>query len=126
MLVPDDISIVQFIDRYFVNSAASDELVSNEMVRIVYYDTKGRDIQRNVYSKYKEFDIYVREEFLYTASEDRLKSRGYLIMERIKYLLLRKFSTCNIHFRYEDDYELWTKTVGYRRYHLVFAYNTTE
>ena len=127
MMVPPKTTIVQFIDKYFINSAASDELLSDEKVRIVYYDTKGKDYgQKNVYLKYKEFDIYSREEFLYTATNDRLKSRTALIAERIKYLLLRKFSVCGLHFYYEDEYALWTKTVGYRRNHLVFSYNITE
>ena len=127
MMVPPKTTIVQFIDKYFINSAASDELLSDEKVRIVYYDTKGKNYgQKNVYLKYKEFDIYVREEFLYTATNDRLKSRAALIAERIKYLLLKKNSACGLHFCYEDEYALWTKTVGYRRDHLVFSYNTTE
>ena len=126
MMIPEGTSVVQFIDKYFINSAAADEIVTDEKVRIVYYDGKGRNLQRNVYMKYKEFDIYVREEFLYTATYDRLKSRFSLIAERIKYLLLRSNSVCHLGFTYEDEYELWTKTVGYRRDHLVFSYNTTE
>ena len=126
MMIPENTSIVQFIDKYFIESAAADEIVTNEQVRIVYYDTKGRGLQRNVYSKYKEFDIYVREEYLYNATNDRLKSRFSLIAERMKYLLLRKNSVCHLRFTYEDEFPLWTKTVGYRRYHIVFSYNTTE
>lgn len=126
MMIPEGTSVVQFIDKYFINSAAADEIVTDEKVRIVYYDGKGRNLQRNVYMKYKEFDIYVREEFLYTATYDRLKSRFSLIAERIKYLLLRSNSVCHLGFTYEDEYELWTKTVGYRRDHLVFSYNMTE
>jgi hypothetical protein len=76
----------------------------------------------NVRAKYKEFDIYVRDKEMHTASNDRLKSRAELIAERIKFLLLREKNICGLRFLYEDEYDLWTKTIGYKRYHIVFSY----
>lgn len=126
MLVPDNIRVNEFIQRYFVKDAAADELLVNEKVRIVYYDTKGWDTgNKNVRLKYKEFDIYVKEDFLYNANNDTLKSRANLIAERLLYLLVREQTVCQLHFAYEDEFDMWTKTVGYKRYHIVFSYKTT-
>lgn len=92
-------------------------------MRVNYYDEQGYDTgNKNVVRKYKAFDIYVKESELYNATNDRIKSRAALISERIKYLLLKQQVICGLHFDYKDEYDLWTKTVGYYRYHLVFAY----
>lgn len=123
MLVPCKTPINQFIDKYFIENASVDELLTTENVRILYYDNQGRETgNKNIRLKYKEFDIYVKQNILYTATPDRLKSRTALIAERLKYLLLNKYHICGQHFRYEDEYDLWTKTVGYKRYHIVFSY----
>lgn len=38
------------------------EIVTDENVRINYYDERGGDTgNRSVYNRYKEFDIYVRD-----------------------------------------------------------------
>ena len=88
-----------------------------------HYDTQGYETgNKNVIRKYKVFDIYVKESELYNATNDRIKNRALLISERIKYLLLKQEVICGLHFDYRDEYDLWTKTVGYYRYHLVFAY----
>ena len=123
MLVPEGTPIVPFITKYFINDAAPDAILTTEKVRVNYYDTEGYETgNKNVVRKYKAFDIYVKEEYLYDATNDRLKARTQLISERIKYLLLNKFHICGLHFEYKDEFDLWTKTVGYRRYHLVFSY----
>ena len=76
MCLPHDITINQFIEKYFIQDAAADEVVTTEDVRIVYYDTKNdRNSHKSARLKYKEFDIYVNRKVLYNASNDRLKSR---------------------------------------------------
>lgn len=123
MCVPEGTSIVDYIKNYFVEDAATDALLTNEQVRVLYYDSQGRGSDnKGVFLKYKEFDIYVHESVLHTASDDRLKGRDVLIAERLKFLLLNKFHICRLHFQYVDEYDLWTKTVGYKRYHLVLFY----
>lgn len=67
----------------------------------------------------------MKDDVLHTATDDRLQNRYDLIAERLKYLLLREKSICGLSFSYEDDYNLWTKTIGYKRYHIVFSYKTT-
>lgn len=126
MLIPDGISITQFIDKYFVEDVVAGEILTDEKVRVVYYDSDGRDTgNKNVLNRYKEFDIYVRDEVLHNATKDRLQNRYDLIAERIKYLLLKDRNIYNLRFSFYDSYNLWTKTNQYRRYHLVFSYKTT-
>lgn len=126
MLVPKNTPIVQFITKYFIEDAAPDALLTTEQVRVNYYDAQGYDTGNpNVLRKYKNFDIYVKESVLYNATNDRIKSRVKLIAERIKYLLIREKIICGLHFDFRDEYDLWTKTVGYQRYHLVFAYRVS-
>lgn len=126
MLIPENTAIVPFITKYFIEDAAPDALLTDEKVRVNHFDTQGYDTgNKNVIRKYKNFDIYVKDDFLYDATNDRLKSRTALIAERIKYLLLRDFYVCGLRFEFRDEYSLWTKTVGYKRYRLVFSYRIT-
>ena len=126
MMLPEDTTIIQFIEKYFIKDASPDEIIFNEPVRIAHYDSQGNDTgNKNVRKKYKEFDIYVKDTALHTASNDRLKSRCNLIAERIKYLLLKDTNVCGLRFAYVDDYDLWTKVMGYKRYRITFSYKTT-
>lgn len=126
MMVPERTDIIEFQKRYFIRDGSTDELLTNEKVRIVYHDDQGFDTwSKNVFGKYKSFDIYVKEDAEHTADLDRLRSRQVMIAERIKYLLLRSRNCQNLHFQYEDEYDLWTKTVGYKLYRLTFFYKTT-
>lgn len=126
MMVPENTPIVAFITKHFIEDAAPDALLTTENVRVNHYDTQGYETGNpNVIRKYKTFDIYVKESVLYNATNDRIKSRQKLISERIKYLLLREKIICGMHFDFRDEYDLWTKTVGYQRYHLVFSYRVS-
>lgn len=126
LLLPEPTTIVQFVDKYFVQDEAGSEILTDEKVRIVYCDTRGKDTgNKGVRIHYKEFDIFVRDDVLHNATDDRLQNRYDLIADRLKYLLLRDRNVCGLHFEFEDEYNLWTKTIGYRRYHVVFSYKTT-
>lgn len=126
MLLPNDISIIEFIDKYFIQDENAGEQLISEPVRIIYWDSEGRDSgNMNVRNKYKEFDIFVKDDVLHTATNDRLQNRYDQIAERQKYLLLKDTHVQGLRFRYEDDYNLWTKTIGYKRYHVVFSYKMT-
>lgn len=126
MLIPDGCKITQFIDKYFIEDETSDEIVTDEKVRITYGTTKGFDSgNSNVKIRFLEFDIYVRNDELHTASRDRLQNRYDLIAERLKYLLLHRDRIEHMHYEYEDEYNLFTKVVGYRRYHLVFSFKVS-
>lgn len=123
MLLPDDVSITQFIDKYFIEDEVADEIITDEAVRITYYNSRGMDTTNaNVREKFLEFDIFVKKDVQHTATKDRLQNRYDLIAERLKYLLLRGDRVLHMKYRYEDEYNLYTKLIGYRRYHLVFSY----
>ncbi len=103
-----------------------DELIIDEDVRIVYYETEGaKHGNPHVTKKYLAFDIYIKEESLYNADNDRLKRRDKLICQRLKELLTGSIHVCGLRIQYEDEYHLGSKTIGYRRYHLVLSYMTT-
>ena len=126
MCLPEKCTITQFVDKFFIEDANGSEQLKNEKVRIVVYDSEGVSTgNQSVAGRLKEFDIYVKDDVLRTASDDRLQKRTDLITERIKYLLLKDRYVCNIRFRFEADYDLWTKTTGYKRHHVVFSYKTT-
>ena len=127
MCIPNGTSIINFTDKYFIEDQNADEIMTDEKVRIVYYDSEGRDTgNKNVFNRYKEFDIYVKNDSLHNATEDRLKKRYKLIAERLKFLLTKDYHICGIHFECDDPgHNLYTKTVGYKRYHIVFRYKTT-
>lgn len=127
MLIPNDVrdDIVTFIQKYFVKDVTTDELVTTEDVRICYSQAVGRNIGKYMVKKYLNFDIYVKDTELHTASDDMLQSRDELIAEKLKELLTDKRYVCLINFTYEDMYDLYTKTVGYHRYRIVFSYKTS-
>ena len=126
MLVPEGTDIAKFTDKYFIRDGSTDELLTNEKVRIVHHDVEGFETPNHgVKGKYRQFDIFVSEDVEHTVSKDWLQSRQVLIAERLKYLLLRKQNCQNIRFRYQDEYDMWTKTVGYKMYRLTFFYKTT-
>ncbi len=126
MMLPKNVTITQFIDKYFLEDEGGDEILTDEAVRICWYDSKGNDTgNSNVRLKFKEFDIYVKKEHLHDVTMDRLQNRYNLICDRLKYLLLRDEHVYGLHFEYEDEYNLYTKTIGYKRYHLDLFYFTS-
>ena len=126
MLVPVGTDIITFQKKYFIRDGSTDELLTNEKVRIVCRDEESLlTTNKGVNVKYKVFDIFVKEDVEHTAYVDRLKSRQVMVAERIKYLLLRQLYVENMRFGYEDEYDQWTKTVGYKLYRLILFYKTT-
>ena len=76
MCVPNDTPITKFIEKYFIEDAVSSELLTDEKVRIIYYDSDGSDTgNKDVLNRYKEFDIFVKDDVLHTATKDRLQNR---------------------------------------------------
>lgn len=127
MLIPQEYEddIVTFIQKYFVKDVTSDEIITNEDVRVCYFQSQGRSIGMNALKKYWNFDIYVKDSVLHTATTDMLQSRDEMIAEKLKELLTDNRYVCQMRFHYEDSYDMYTKLVGYHRYRIVFSYKTT-
>lgn len=76
MKLPETISIIDFIDRYFIRAGFTNTLVVDEPVRIIYGNvasstTDSPFVLRNEIS----FDIYVKKEELHNVERDRLMYR---------------------------------------------------
>lgn len=115
-------NIIKFIDKYFIRNPAPDELVTNEDVRICQGELAGRPIGKQMLKKMLFFDIYVKNDHLHDTENDMLVFRTDRICEKMKEMLTDNKQVCNIEFRYEDDYDLFTKMVGYTRHRIVFSY----
>ena len=130
LLIPEaeHSDIRAFVGRYFIEDAMPDELVTDEKVRVIYYETEGSKLNNDphITKKYLEFDIYVKEESLYNVGSDRLCRRDKKISQRLKELLTGSRYVCGLRFTWEDDYHLGAKTIGYRRFHTVFSYKQTS
>lgn len=130
MCLPNDVTLPQFCEKYFIRDGDGTEILTDENVRIIYYDTEGVPTRnRFVTNRFKEFDIYVKDNIVHSSwdnqfSNDWMKCRYDAIAERLKVLLLNE-DEFHMRFYFEDEYDLWTKTVGYKRYHIVFSYQTT-
>ena len=124
MLIPEDDreNIVKFIDKYFIQNPSPDELMTTEDVRICYGDLAGRSIGKNMLKKIMFFDVYVKNEHLHDVGEDLLVSRTDVICQKLKEMLTDRRYVCRINFNYEDDYPLYTKTIGYTRHRILFSY----
>lgn len=126
MMIPErDQSILAFITKYFIVDEAGAEALTNEKVRILYYTSESRDFGDHVKTNYLHFDIYTKREEVYTPTKDRLKRRDKLIAQRLRELFLNDTYVHNMRYRFVDEYDLSTKTAGFRRYHLTLSYNTT-
>ena len=68
----------------------------------------------------------------YDTPDFQLSARGIALRLRTaqteSWLCIKQRGSAQagLHIRYEDDYHLGTKTVGYRRYHAVFSYKQTN
>ena len=124
MELPDDITIIDFIDNYFIRGGSANKILTDEKVRIVYgHIANPLDDTPYVSGNMLSFDIYVKNEELHNVSTDRLEMRTVAIAERLKYLLTRKRYTQNLYrFRVTHESDMFTSTVGYARYNITFSY----
>ena len=127
MCLPEDISIIDFIDHYFIRAGYTNDLLEKEDVRIVYGDVSADPTEvPNVTKNTLSFDIYVRTTKLHNATNDRLMYRTHLIANRLNYLLTKNGTSG----KYIGGYRFWpakemdlgTRTVGYVRYNISFNY----
>ena len=125
MKLPAKTNIINFIERYFVRAGFTDELLTDEVCRIVYSDVQGSDTEvANVKKNMMTFDIYVKENELHNVGNDRLLSRADLIAERLYKLLTQERYLAGTGYRFwiAGDWDLGTRTVGYTRKTIAFYY----
>lgn len=127
MCLPESTTIINFIDHYFIRAGYTNELLEKEDVRIVYGDADSHETAvPNVIENTLSFDIYVRQEKLHNATNDRLMYRTHLIANRLNELLTKGGTSG----KYIGGYRFWpckemdlgTRTVGYVRYNISFKY----
>ena len=126
MKVPAKVKITDFIKYYFIKAGYTNELLTNQVCRIVYGDVAGKDTDvPNVKKNMLMFDIYVKTQNLYdTDQDDMLISRLDLITSRLKYLLTqdRYLHQTGYRFWIAGDWDLGTRTTGYSRHVIAFYY----
>ena len=125
MKLPPKTNILQFCERYFIRAGFTNELLTDEVCRIVYSDMQGGDTKvPNIRKNMMTFDIYVKQEELHNIGDDRLLSRADLIAERLCKLLTQERYIADTGYRFwiAGDWDLGTRTVGYARKSIAFYY----
>lgn len=126
MKVPANTKITDFVKYYFIKAGYTNELLTNQVCRIIYGDTVGKDTDvPNIRKNLMTFDIYVKTKHLYdTDNDDMLVSRLQLIAARLNYLLTQKRYLMETGYRFwiAGDWDLGTRTTGYSRYTISFYY----
>ena len=125
MKIPSGTNIIQFCNRYFVRAGFSNDLLTDEVCRIIYSDIQGNDTSvPNVRKNMITFDIYVKQEELHNVGNDRLMARCDLIAERLYKLLLQERYLADTGYRFwiAGAWDLGTRTVGYSRKTIAFYY----
>lgn len=126
MMVPDKTKITDFIQHYFIKAGYTNELLTNQICRVIYSDAAGKDTDvPNVRRNLMTFDIYVKTKHLFDADEDdMLISRLQLIAARLNYILTQERYLKGTGYRFwiAGDWDLGTRTTGYSRYTIAFYY----
>jgi len=125
MKIPPKTGILQFCERYFIRAGFTNELLTDEVCRIIYSDEQGSDTNvPNVRRNMMTFDIYVKQEEMHNVGDDRLISRADLIAEKIYHDLTSQRYIADTGYRFwiAGDWDLGTRTVGYIRKSIAFYY----
>ena len=125
MKLPEKIKITDFVKYYFIRAGYTNELLKNQVCRIVYGDIEGKDTDvPNIRKNMMTFDIYVKTDQLFNVGDDMLISRSQLIAARLKKLLTQERYLHDTGYRFwiAGDWDLGTRTIGYSRYTISFYY----
>ena len=127
MCIPKKTSLDEFQKKYYVRGASADEIVTNEEVRILWFNNEPVElVKKNVKLRELMMDIYVKDSVLHTATNNILQFRYELIEDRLVDILMTPDQICGIRFiNRVPGYDMSTKTIGYSRYRVVFLYKTT-
>lgn len=125
MKLPKNIGIIQFTERYFIEAGYANALLTDEVCRIVYSNTKVNDTEvPNVKRNILTFDIFVKTNELRNTGDDGLILRTHLIAERLYKLLKKQRYLADTGYRLwpAGEWDLGSKTAGYSRYTIAFFY----
>lgn len=126
MKLPPKTGILQFNQRYFIRAGFTNELLTDEICRIIYADSVPNETGvPNVKKQTMTFDIYVKKEEMYNIGDDRLISRLDLIVDRLDKLLRSERYLAETGYRFwpaDGGLDLGTRTVGYARRQIAYHY----
>lgn len=123
MMIPENTTIISFIDKYFIKAGFTNALLSNEDVRIVYGTmSTGSTNVPGITNNELSFDIYVKTEHAHDVGRDRLQLRTELIKDRLICLLNNLSYDYGYHFKVAGEGDMGTRTIGYSRYNVSFSY----
>lgn len=123
MMIPDGTNIVTWMKKYFVSEALCTELVTDEDVRVLWYEDQSQHTNNPLVNNRRlAFDIYVKQEHDNDATNDLFVSRAKLIAQKLQEILTFPKVVGRVVFHYVDDYDVGTKMVGYVRHHLMVSF----
>ena len=126
MKIPPKTGILQFNQRYFIRAGFTNELLTDEVCRIIYADSTSHETDvPNIKKQIMTFDIYVKKEEMYNIGDDRLVSRLDLIVDRLDKILRSERYLANTGYRFwpaDGGLDLGTRTVGYARRTISYYY----
>lgn len=125
MKLPAKTNIIQFVDRYFIRASFTNNLLTDEICRIVYSDSPGYETDvPNVKRNLMIFDVYVKESEQRNIGNDRLVTRADLIVARLGKLLTSKryLEETGYRFWIAGDWDGGTRVTGYVRKSIAFHY----
>lgn len=125
MKLPAKTNIIQFVDRYFIRASFTNNLLTDEVCRIVYSDSPGYETDvPNVKRNLMIFDVYVKESEQRNIGNDRLVTRADLIVARLGKLLTSKryLEETGYRFWIAGDWDGGTRVTGYVRKSIAFHY----
>lgn len=126
MKLPAKTGILQFTQRYFIRAGFTNELLTDEVCRIVYGDTGSYETDTpNVKKHLMTFDIYVKKEEMFNIGDDRLVSRMDLIVQELDNMLRQERYLAGTGYRFwlaDGGIDLGTRTIGYVRRSVSYYY----
>lgn len=128
MMIPDNCTIIQFIEKFFIRAGFTSEVLTDQKVRVVYGNVMSRETSsQGVMKNEISFDIYVNKDYEHNYSNNRLLYRGEAIAQRLIHILTHGD-------RYIDSHRFWVISAptdlgctikGYTRTNVSFNYMRT-
>lgn len=125
MKIPEGTSIIDFIDKYFINAGYTNTVLTNQSVRVIYSDIASQEINLGVTKNELCFDIYVKNEQLHNFGNDRLRFRTKMIANKLVQMLTKSRRLYGYRFWVKGQTDVGTSAIGYTRHRISFGYLRT-